>query len=220
MNPIFLTAGIGSWYATGAQRFCQSLQDHGWRGDVNAWIDEWPSEWTGPRDPIYCIKAAAFERVMNLGYTTILWADASVTAIRSITPLLEQIEKTGYWLGQSGYNCAEVCPDAMLAYFGVNRDDAERVPDCATGLFGLDLTSTASRRFLERWIRAARDGAFSGSRFHAGQSTDPRFKFGRQDQSAASLIAGQLGMSLEPFQARVKFKWDEDAGQIFHCEGM
>jgi hypothetical protein len=49
---------------------------------------------------------------------------------------------------------------------------------------------------MTRFFQAAKDRAFAGSREHGGQSQDPRFLFHRQDQSAASLIAGTSGMRL------------------------
>ena len=75
------------------------------------------------------------------------------------------------------------------------------------------------RAIVEAWIRAGRDGAFRGSRGHGGQSTDPRFKFCRQDQSAMSLILGKSGVALRPFLEFTRFKWDPQ-DTVFHCEGM
>ncbi len=217
----FLNVGIGLWYRSGSDRLQASLIAHGFTGDHLVWKDCWPGAIPGlSRDVIYAAKADAFQHALNAGYTTIIWGDASIYAVRPLDRFLATVNEKGYWLGQSGYNCAQTASDAQLQYFGVSRDWAERVPDCATGIFGVNMDFTAPRQFIETWIQAAKDGAFRGSRHHDGQSNDPRFRFGRQDQSAASLIAGKQGMTLDCFLDFCAFRWDADSGQTFRCEGM
>jgi hypothetical protein len=94
------------------------------------------------------------------------------------------------------------------------------MPDTATGLFAVNLRNPIINEMIFTWIQAGRDGAFSGSRLHAGQSNDPRYLHHRQDQAALSVIAGKLGVRLDPFGEHVKFVWDRDSGQEFHCQGM
>lgn len=218
-RPIFISAGIGAWYDKGVKRLAASLDAVNAPVERNLWIDEWPDN-KFPREPVYCIKAAALDHAMKAGFTTLIWADASITSLRPIEPWLEEVRAKGYWLGQSGHNAAQTCSDACLAYFGIDRDAAERIHDCATGLFAMDITRDKPRQFIERFIKAARDGAFAGSRRHAKQSSDPRFKFHRQDQSAATIIASQLGMPLDAWQSHVCFKWDNCSDKTFKCEGM
>ena len=218
MKTCFINAGIGYWYPKGSDRLKGTLLDKGFPGDLLFWKD-WPC---GGYDKgcIYNCKAAAFEEAINRGYTTIIWGDCSVTAVRSTTKFVERV-RHGRWLAQSGHNCAQVCTDHQLEYFGITRDEAEKMPDCASGLFGVDTGNLTSLKLIHRWIQAARDGMFNGSRFHSShESKDPRFLYGRQDQSCLSVIAGQLGIKLDTFIEFAKFKWDRDAGQTFHLEGM
>ena len=218
-NSAFINAGIGQWYCHGSERLKGTLIHHGFPGDVHAWIDKWPCDGF-PRDPVYCVKAAAFHEAMRQGYTTIIWGDSSIQALKNTTEFVQRVQRDGYWIGQSGYRASETATDAQLQYFGVSRDWAHQVSDCATGLFGVCLDHEAPRKFIETWIRAGREGAFGGSRHHARQSKDPRFKFGRQDQSAASLILGSMGMALKSFQEHVAFCWDSKDGKTFLCQGM
>ena len=220
MKPgIFLSVGIGPWYNFGVERLGGSLRDKGWDGDMRLFKDEWPDARFSD-NCVYACKPAAFQWAIDQGYETIIWADASVTAIRNPGPMVAEVNQKGYWLGQSGYNCAQVCSDNMLRYFGVDRDWAETIPDSATGLFGVNLSNPVAREMIRLWIKAGQEGAFTGSRHHAGQSGDPRFLFGRQDQAAMSVIAGMMGVKLDSFLAHCKFVWDKDAGQEFHCQGM
>lgn len=219
MNPVFISAGINLWYTNGVKRLVKSLRDTGWEGKIETWLDQWPSN-DFPRDCVYTIKADCFDHAIKSGYTTIIWADASVYAVRNVQPFVDIINAKGYWLGQSGYNAAQTCSDACLNYFGVTRDWAEGVPDSATGLFGVNLDFPLCREFIEKFIQAGKDGAFRGSRLRGKQSKDPRFLFHRQDQSAATILAGKLGMSLDLFGSMAAFKWDKGNECIFRLEGM
>lgn len=219
MSTVFLSAGIGYWYPAGVDRLRASLDAHGWPYDVKIWRDEWPDA-RFPSDCPYTMKAAAFQWAIDNGYETAIWGDASITAVRPMGSFVDAVNTNGYWIGHSGYNCAQVCSDRILEYFGVNRDEAEYMPDAATGLFGVNLSNPIVRVLIETWIQAGLDGAFAGSRLHDGQSSDPRYLHNRQDQAAMSVIAGKMGMKLGNWGERVTFAWDADAGQEFHCQGM
>lgn len=213
----FINVGIGEWYNRGTDRLRSSLVEHHFPGDIITWTD-WP-EIPFPRDVIYNCKAAAFQQVMDAGYTTIIWGDSSIYAQSDVVPFVANIVDKGLWIGKSGYNGAQTCSDACLKYFGVTRDQAERMPDTATGLFGVNIDFPYARNFIQRWIKAARDGAFCGSRLHDGQSADHRFKFHRQDQSAATMILGKEGVRLDPFLDYCGFVWDRKF-TTFKCQGM
>lgn len=214
----FINVGIGEWYTTGSERLKGSLIDKGFPGDLLIWKDEWPSN-RFPRDCVYNCKADAFEQAIKRGYTTIIWGDSSITALKNTANFVAQIERDGYWIGQSGYRASETASDAQIQYFGVSRDWAHEIPDCATGLFGVNIEHPGIRSAVETWIEAGRNGAFRGSRGHGGQSRDPRYRHCRQDQSAMSLVLGKHGVALKQFAEFVKFKWDK-YDSMFHCEGL
>lgn len=214
----FLNVGIGLWYTKGTDRLKASLLQHGFPGDVLVWKN-WP-ERKFDRGSIYNCKAAAIQQALDAGYTTLIWGDASIYAVQNTQRFVDKVNAKGYWLGQSGYNAAQTCSDKCLKYFGVARDWAEKIPDTATGLFGVNIEFPQSRQFIEQFVQAARDGVFEGSRKHDGQSKDKRFLFHRQDQSVATIIAGKLGWKLDEMISEVYFAWDQHTGQTFHCRGM
>jgi len=213
----FINVGIGEWYCHGSDRLKASLEANNFSGDILIWKD-WP-EIPFPRDVIYTCKAAAFQMAIDAGYSTIIWGDSSIYARADVTPFVATVVDKGMWIGQSGYNGAQTCTDACLRYFGVTRDQAEKMPDTATGLFGVNMDAPFAREFIETWIKAAREGAFNGSRHHSGQSADRRFKFGRQDQSAATMICGKMGIKLNAFSEYVGYAWDKYPS-TFKCQGM
>jgi len=132
---------------------------------------------------------------MKQGYTQILWLDAPIVAVRDISPVFDLIQKHGYLTMQNGvWNCAQTVSDACLRYFNVSRDEAEKVSECQSGIMGFDLNNPNGKTLLEKFIQAHKDGAGNGSRFHDNQSSDPRFKFHRQDQSVLSLSSHVLNL--------------------------
>lgn len=219
MKIAFINAGIGKWYSTGSERLHGSLVQHGFQGDIITWVDQWPNP-KYPRNPIYNVKAAAFDEAISRGYQIIIWGDSSITALKNPNHFVNVVAENGYWIGQSGYRASQTSTDHQLEYFGVTRDWADSVNDCATGLFGVNMDNPKAAEFITTWVKAGREGGFNGSRKHDKQSNDRRFLFGRQDQAAASIILGKLGMKLGLFQDFVQFKWDKGDHYTFKCEGM
>jgi hypothetical protein len=195
-KPVIINACIGGgWYPKGSERLARSLNNHGWAGEIRQWIDQWPND-LFPVDSHYNIKASAFFQAMSEGYTHILWADCSVWALADPMPIFDIIDEKGYFMWGSGYNCAQTCNDYALNFFKLTRDEAEKIPDCSSGIMGFNVQSEIGFQFLMAFFEACKMGVFHGSRFHDNQSSDPRFLFHRQDQSAASLIAGNMGLQL------------------------
>ncbi len=183
------------WYPYGQKRLQKSLIYHGESADFLAY-DGFVDDRFDKSCP-YNIKASAMRDAINQDYTHLLWLDCSVWAIQNSMPLWDVINEQGYYFWKSGYNCAQVCTDRQLEYFGVTRDEAEGFADCSTSMFGLRYDNPLGKEFLDRWIKAAKDGMFSGDRAHnISESSDSRFMFGRQDQACASLIIGTMGLKM------------------------
>jgi hypothetical protein len=220
IKACIISAGIGSWYYKGVERLHKSLIYNGFNWDILTWID-WPNMNFGTGNN-YNVKAAAFQEAIKKGYTHILWLDASVWAIKDPNPIFDIINEQGYYFWSNGYNCAQECSDSCLHYFEVSRDQAEKMPVASTSMFGVNLTNPIGKEFIERFIQAAKDGVFNGSRFHDNQSSDPRFLHHRQDQSAASIILNQLGCKIhEPGQFSMYYQEKNIPDSvIFFMRGM
>lgn len=196
-NRIIINAAIGGNYMAGQRRLHRSLVDQGYTGDVGM-FDQYPVDGYDTNNP-YTVKASSFENVLVMKkYRFIVWMDATAVAVKNVDPLFERIEERGYYLASSGYSAAETSTDIQLAAAYMSREEAASIPDAATGCIGIDTTNAKAMEFITQWIAWAKDGLFGGSRLHSkADSQHPLFKFGRQDQSAASLIAGTLEMSLD-----------------------
>lgn len=86
------------------------------------WSDRMPPG-SPPHDEVpYAFKAHALEHARQAGWDLVLWADASIVAIRPLDPLLEKIERDGYWISDNGYLNHEWTARSAYALLGVTPD--------------------------------------------------------------------------------------------------
>jgi hypothetical protein len=191
MNVV-INSAYGSWYPKGQQRLLNSLRDTGYHGDIRLWNNEVINEHHDPLHP-YTMKAAAFVEAQRRGFKNILWMDSSVWAIKNIMPLFDLIEREGMFFWKSGWNLAHTATDKDLQIGGFTRDEAEKLHECASGVVGLNLEKT--KNLFDLFVDYNSLGVCSTSRHHDNQSKDPRFKFGRQDQTAFTMAFYKSGFT-------------------------
>ena len=184
----------GSPYKRGQERLIRSLIYHGFRYDILAFQDFQTDDFD--KTCGYNIKADALTVAINQGYERILWLDSSVWAIKPIEPLFDYIDENGWYFYSNGFNMAQMADDKALEHFGYTRDEAEKIPDLSSSMFGLHMGNPRAQEFAEEWIKTAKLGMWSTSREHGGGSKDPRFMFDRQDQSCASLLVHKLKLHM------------------------
>lgn len=197
MTDCIVSCGAGKWYAQGVDRLERSLIYHGFAGATILYRDLPPGAPIHQQIP-YAMKLTALKAAVDRGYQRILWLDASIVCIRNPSDMFDWIGHHGTYLYRSGYNCAQSVSDACLDNFGISRNQAELMPECASNVVGFDMGNPTGKKFFDWWHESSLDGSFKGSRDHDDQSRDPRFLFHRQDQSAASLIAHWLKMDIQP----------------------
>ncbi len=208
------------WYPKGSARLEGSLLGLGWN-DYKI-FNEYPGNEFN-KDCPYTIKAEIINHVLsNYPVNNILWVDCSVWAIRNPKPIFDIIKSDGYYFFSSGHNAAQTCSDKCLDYFNIDRDKAETFEDCSAGVFGFSMASSTGKEFIYRWLKAAKDGVFKGSRGHDNQSNDPRFLFHRQDQSAATCIIGKMGLKIHRPKDHCMYDIDGEPNEniIFKLRGM
>jgi hypothetical protein len=199
-----------SWYRGGQQRLLSSLKEH----NNNSAYEFSTMEESFYGNP-YSDKIMSIYNAYKRGYKHILYLDCSITAIKNTEPIWEYIEKNGYYLYQSGANCAETCNDHSLFCYGVTRDQAENMLECASNVFGISLETDFGQQFIEDIAKSVSNGAISGVKFptplqRALESSDARFKYHRQDQSIISLVAGKLGLPMEK-EGHFVCRWENEA---------
>lgn len=200
-KPCIISCGVGGWYAAGIDRLEHSLNLHGFAGDTIFWRNKYPLHSPTHQDNPYAFKIAAFKEAFNRGYKIVIWLDCSFWCIKNPHDILDIIVDKGNFAFRSGYNCANTCTDALLADVGITRDEAENIPETATGIVGINIENPEGKMVFDFWEEFCNKGLFKNSRSHnSTESADPRFLFGRQDQSAYSMAL---------YKAKVNFLYED-----------
>lgn len=195
-KPVIVSEGIGGWYPAGIDRLERSLVFHGYPGDTIFWRNEYPPNSPSHQDNPYAFKIAAIRDAINRGYKTIMQIDSSFWAIKNPISIFDIVIEKGIFAFRSGYNCAQTCPDNLLELAHLTRDEAEKIPETATGIVGLHMDNPDAKKVFEIWATLCDMGYFINSRNHnPNDSKDPRFLHGRQDQSAFSIALHMAGVS-------------------------
>ncbi len=214
MKTTIVTCGLGGRYPRGVARLIQSFVDTNKEISMMTWSGTLPPgapsnviedgyDYTG-----YCAKPFAMRAAVNDGADIVIWLDASVRAIRSIQPLIDHIAEHGYYLAPNGFTIGEWSNDKTLAHFGYTRDEALLLPECASGIVGLDLRSPNMPMAAMLWRWASEYSYFPGHHSNSMAadkkhhyknvgwvSDDPRCSGHRHDQTVLSLLAHQLGLT-------------------------
>ena len=186
MNPVIINLATGR-YLKGQERLKQSVQRYSPKIPVMSWQNEFqingcPKHSVNP----YAFKPYAFIQAMSKDYDVVFWMDASCYLIKDIQPILDIVERDGYFMHEAGHWAGTWSNDNSLQYFGLTREEAMKIPMFTAGCFGLNLKSEIGLKFLSQWLEAANAGAFKGS------WTDHR-----HDLTCGSIIANRLEMKFQ-----------------------
>lgn len=195
-KPCIINVGVGGWYAAGSERLERSLIFNGYAGDMIFWRDSYPPNCPSHEENPYAFKIAAFREAFRRGYKVVCWLDCSFWAIQNPMKIFDIIVDNGNFAFRSGYNCAQTCTDVLLDYVGLSRNEAENIPETATGIVGINIDNPDGKRVFDYWAEMCDTGLFKNSRSHNPlESADPRFLHARQDQSAYSMALWKAGVS-------------------------
>lgn len=196
IKPCIISVGVGGWYKAGLERLEKSLVYNGYAGDTIFWKDEYPPDCPTHEENPYAFKIYAFREAFRRGYKIVMWLDCSMWCIMNPMPIFDIIVDNGNFGFRSGYNCAQTCPDNLLAAVGISRDQAEQIPETATGIVGINIDNPDGKKVFEYWSEFCDSGLFKNDRNHNQQeSADKRYLHGRQDQSAYSMALYKAGVS-------------------------
>ena len=217
-----INCGVNGWYPSGTKRLERSLNYVGFHGDILTWQGRYPQNSPTHEEYPYAFKIYSFDEAIAKGYTHILWLDCSVWAISNPDPVFDIINENGYYLWDSGLPVGETCNDNCLNWFNITRDEAMNIQDISTSMVGINMNNPIGSKFFNEWKRSMLSGCFRGSRlYNPEESNDKRFRFHRQDQSAASLCAYKIGMKIhEPGKYSCYFHNEMNDSIIFTMRGM
>ena len=194
-KPCIISAGIGGWYPVGVERLERSLIYNGYAGDMLMYKNQYPPLSPTHQENPYAFKIAAFREAFNRGYKHVIWLDSSFWCVKNPMSIFDIIVDKGNFAFRSGYNCAQTCTDILLERVGITRDEAEQIPETATGIVGINIDNPEGKAVFELWAQLCDEGYFKNDRaYNPAESADPRYLHGRQDQSAYSVALHKCGV--------------------------
>lgn len=202
MKQCIVSLGTGGWYERGVERLRASLEDVGWEGGVQIHVGVYPKGCPTHQEVPYAFKLFCIQKARSEGYDQVLWLDSSVWAIGHPGDVFKRIQEQGHYFWTSGCNCGNWCSDECLRYFGLTRERALDIEMLYALIIGLDFRNPRTQVFFDRWQKALDDGIFPGPWKNPdvvpGEPWGRLYQGHRHDQSAASLIAHELGMAIDP----------------------
>ena len=186
---------MDGWYPAGLDRLQRSLVFNGSAADFLFYRNEYPPNSPTHAENPYAFKIYGFREAIRRGYKVMIHLDASFWAVRNPDFLFDIVNDNGLFAFRSGYNCAQTCTDALLSEAGYSRDEAENLPEIATGIVGINISNPDGKKVFDLWAEYCDKGLFRNSRtYNADESLDPRYLHGRQDQSAFSMAVHKSGV--------------------------
>lgn len=212
-NAICSFANGNGNYMKSLARLSDSLRDN-FDGDFISWVGESSLGCPPHSENPYAFKVYAIRKALQMGYENILWVDSSCYAIANVKPVFDHIDKNGYIMQEAGHMAGSWTNDETLAYFGITRDEAMKMPMYGNaGFLGLNASNKTAMEFFNLWEASMLAGMFKGS-----------WSNHRHDMSCGSIIANQLGMKYESGENWLQYAAPEDKPLndtiIFKAQGM
>lgn len=185
-------------YAAYIPQFRSLFAQHSPQTDLFVFTEESQIQAPSHKDSPYAFKVYAVESMRRAGYRFVLWCDSILKLTRPIEDILPEVVQSGVYLAQDGWKTGQFANDRALEYYGVSRDEAMNISSIWACFMGFDFANPVAHEFFARWKKACADGIFRGKWNNQDQSesTDPRCKGHRHDQSCAELIAYQMNLPL------------------------
>jgi len=166
--------------------------------------DQIPSQNESPM----AFKPYLFEKYINRDFDVLLWLDAVCLAIKPLSRIIEYTLRNGVYLWTSYTPTGEWTADVTLLNMGIDREKSFKIPELTTCVVSISTGSSKAQEFIHRWRFYSLDQtSFRGltkpdvpwteviwNNNHC-ISTHPRVQGHRYDQTVASILAHQQGLS-------------------------
>lgn len=153
----------------------------------------------------YAFKSYAITKAISKGAEVILWCDSSIYAVKDLSPIFDHIKREGYiFFDNVGFSIGEYTSDACLEQHGMSRDEAYNSKMIMACVMGFDIRNQKAIDFLTRYFEASTDGVSYQGAWNNDNlcvSKDKKCKGHRHDQSVASIIIKQQGLTITNAQS-------------------
>lgn len=196
MTTAIVSVGIGASYPKGVARLVESLKTIGYAGTIKTWTTEYPANSPTHQQVPYAFKLFAMREVAN--HDVVFWLDASMWAIRDLTPIFNHAMIHGAAVWRAGFSVADWCDPAPMAKLGLNREGAKAIPLVCGGIVAIATKHENGKSLLDQWYGYATDGvSFIGP-----------WATHRHDMPSLSTLVYRLG--IEPINCPKWFAYDYD----------
>lgn len=163
-NCIISFANSKNYYINGLARLNESLRTNSAGIDFLSFVGEASLGCELHTYNPYAFKIAAFNKARESGYKNILWLDSSCFAIKSVQPIFDEIENTGFIFQDSGHLASTWLNDFTLNYLGITREEAREIRLIGNaGMMGLNFSMEKPNEFFKKWEDAKNAGCFKGN---------------------------------------------------------
>lgn len=177
--------------------FILSSPDYGsdasWNGERNSVIPSMPAHWDIP----YGFKPEIVRAARDRGYKRVLWCDATVFFVHSISDVFDEISKHGVLVFDNP-GCPESTwtSDDCLSAIGCPVETARTFVQVMACVLGFDFTNPKACTLFDDWYSFSKDYvSFRG----VSGSHRADFKGHRHDQSVISYLAHADGFEKIPY---------------------
>ena len=144
-------------------RLLKSLSLNGGKPPVLSWTNSYPFGSPTHNDNPYAFKLYAIDEARRLGFSTILWLDSGIYAIRNIDPLFVAVEDAGVYIVRDDSSLSKFCSDETFKYFGMTREQAEGLHIACGAVIGLNFRKPVTLDFYNDWKKAYSNGLYRGT---------------------------------------------------------
>jgi hypothetical protein len=188
-NCLICYSSFNKNYPRGLKRLVEYVKNSDFKGHIIYRIGGWPDTAGGSlvlAHVPYAFKVSLFKEVQSQGFKRVFWLDTSILPAVSLNRIFDTIKEDGYFaMGNSHYIGPYISPLALEA-FGITLEEANQIPSCSAGIFGVDFTSEIGSKIFEQWYRAAHNKV--------------AFFSPRPEQNALSIILNALNLKMCPIE--------------------
>jgi hypothetical protein len=180
-NCFVIYSSFNKNYPRGLKRVVDYISQSDFKGHILYWLGGWPNIEGGSlilAHVPYAFKISAIKEAQRRGYKRVFWLDTAVLPHVSLNIIFKMIENKGYFVMGNSHMIGPYMDPHAAAALGVSIEEANQIPSCSAGIFGVDFTNEIGAKIVDLWYKAAldREAFFSP----------------RSDQNALSVILYQL----------------------------
>lgn len=183
-NCIMIYSTFNRNYPKGLERLVEHIRESDFKGHILCRLGGWPDAEGGSlvlAHVPYAFKVSFFKEAQRLGFKRAFWLDTAVVPLVSLNEIFKMIEEKGYFIMGNSHMIGPYINESAARALGVTIDEAQHIPSCSAGIFGVDFSNEKGKKVIDLWYKAALDkDAFFSS---------------RSDQTALSVILYQMGMN-------------------------